>query len=166
MNIIPDFLFERVWDIDEGFLRERDIRALILDIDNTLTFDGDGDVPPRTKYWLDRVRAAGIKAAIVSNNSEKRVAPFAEACRLPYIADALKPSEAGFARSRELLGESAEHIAVVGDQLFTDIAFGSRFGCVTIMVERMGPDIPPFVKFKRLLEKPFMGRIRRTRRIG
>lgn len=165
MRIIPDYLFERIWEIDENFLREKDIRALILDIDNTLTFDGDADVPRETANWLDRMRAAGIKAAIVSNNSEARVAPFARLCRLPYIADALKPSEAGFVRSRELLGESAEHIAVVGDQLFTDIAFGSRFGCVTVMVERMGPDVPPFVKFKRVLEKPFMKHIRSTRRV-
>lgn len=163
MVLIPDYLFNRIWDVSPAFLRARDIRGLILDIDNTLTFDHAPDLPDRTARWLDEIKAAGIKAAIVSNNRAARVRPFAEKCGLTYVSDALKPRREGFERSCAALGEDATHIAVIGDQLFTDILFGNRFGCTSIMVEPMGPDLPWFVKCKRILEKPFMIYIRKRK---
>jgi len=163
--MIPHFLFHRIWDISPSFLHEHGIRALILDVDNTLAFDGDRRLLPEVEQWLGRMREAGVRCAIVSNNKEARVRPFAEVCGLPFVAEAGKPLKKGFLRSAAVLGESASHTAVVGDQLFTDIAFARLTGCTGIMVERMGPDIPPFVRLKRILEVPFMGYIRRHRRV-
>lgn len=164
MILIPDYLFRRVWDIPAEFLQEQGIRGLILDIDNTLTFDHAPEVPERTSQWLEKIRRAGVKAAIVSNNREARVRPFAEKCGLAYVAEALKPRKTGFERSCAALGETAKTIAVIGDQLYTDVLFGNRFGCTTILVEPMGPDLLWYVKAKRVLEKPFMPQIRRKRR--
>ena len=166
MGVIPDYLFRRATDIEPAFLRERGVEALILDIDNTLAFDNHPDVPPEIDAWLRGMERAGLRLAIVSNNRESRVKAFAAACgNLAYVADARKPSRAGFARSAETLGTTAEKIAVVGDQLFTDIAFGNRFGCTTILVERMGPDVPLFVRMKRVLEAPLMPYIKKRKRV-
>lgn len=165
MIIIPDFLFDRIYNITPEFLQENGINSLILDIDNTLTYDGAQDIPDAVSAWLDEIKRAGIKAAIVSNNKEARVRPFAEVCGLTYVAQALKPKHVGFERSCAVLDASAETIAVIGDQLFTDIAFGNRFGCTTIMVERMGRDLPWFVKLKRLLELPLMPYIRKRKKV-
>ena len=164
MILIPGFLFCRIWDIPIDFLRKNEIHGVILDIDNTLTFDHAPELPDRTAQWLEKIEQAGIKAAIVSNNREARVKPFAERCGLSYVADALKPKRVGFERSCAVLGERAENIAVIGDQLFTDILFGNRFGCTTILVEPMGPDLPWYVKAKRVLEKPFMPYIHRKKK--
>ena len=68
-------------------------------------------------------------------------------------------------KRQETLGATAKEIAVIGDQLFTDIAFGNRFGCTTILVERMGRDVPLFVKAKRVLEAPLMPYIRKRKRV-
>ncbi len=163
MILIPDYLFDRVWEISPEFLGAHGIRGLILDIDNTLTFDHAPELPAQTAAWLARLKAAGLKAAIVSNNREARVRPFAALCGLDYVADALKPKRVGYERSAAVLGEQAAQIAVVGDQLFTDVAFGNRFGCTTILVRPMGPDLPWYVKAKRVLEKPFMHYINRKR---
>lgn len=164
MKIIPDYLFSRVWDIQPAFLSSLGVRALLLDIDNTLAFDNRPEVPDEVRAWLEDLRTAGIRAAIVSNNREPRVRAFAAACGgLPYVCEANKPGRAAFLRSAQLLDAAPAEIAVVGDQLFTDIAFGSRAGCRTILVEKMGPDVPPFVKFKRVLEAPFMPYIRKHR---
>lgn len=166
MGFIPDYLFHRVTEIRPDFLRRRGVSALILDIDNTLAYDNQPDVPPEVDAWLREMERAGIRLAIVSNNKEPRVRAFAAACGgLAYVANACKPSRAGFARSAQALGAVAGEIAVVGDQLFTDIAFGRRFGCTTILVEKMGPDVPPFVKLKRVLEAPFMPYIRKRKRV-
>ncbi len=166
MGVIPDYLFHRITEIEPEFLRQRGVSALILDIDNTLAYDNHPDVPPEVDAWLRKMERAGIRLAIVSNNKEPRVKAFAAACgNLAYVADALKPSREGFVRSAETLGATAKEIAVVGDQLFTDIAFGNRFGCTTILVERMGPDVALFVKAKRVLETPLMPYIRKRKRV-
>ena len=48
---------------------------------------------------------------------------------------------------------------MVGDQLYTDILGGNIFGAYTILVKPINQEIePPFVAFKRFLEKPFLRR--------
>ena len=106
------------------------------------------------------MKKAGIEGVIISNNSAARAAPFAEKCTLPYIADAHKPSPRAFERANAFI-KSGGKTAMVGDQLFTDMAFGNLAGCVTIFVKPMGPERLFTVKLKRLLEKPFMPFVRK-----
>ncbi|MDO4565846.1 MAG: YqeG family HAD IIIA-type phosphatase [Oscillospiraceae bacterium] len=160
MRLLPDFYFKNVCDISAGFLQSEGVRALLLDIDNTLAFDCRPELPESTSRWLEDMRSAGIKLLIVSNNKEERTASFAEKCALPYIASAFKPSARAFLQAQGLLGCSAEDCAVVGDQLFTDMAFARRAGCKAVFVEPMGEDLQGFVRFKRLLERPFMKAVR------
>ena len=159
--LLPDCYFKSVCDITPQFLASRGVRALLLDIDNTLTRDFSAELPEPVAAWLSSLKASGISAAIISNNGEERVAPFAAECSLPFLARAGKPLRSAFKRSCELLGCTAAETAVVGDQLFTDIAFGNLSGCLTIFVEPMGPETLAFVKFKRILEWPLMGAVRR-----
>ncbi len=161
--VIPHHYFLRVYDIPTEFLAERGIRGIILDVDNTLALDGDQTVPSEVERWLCDIKKAGITAMILSNNSLERAQPFAQRCSLPYIANAGKPTLRAFPGALEMLGTDAKHTAVIGDQLFTDIAFGRRAGCVSILVEPMGGDIPFFVKVKRVLERPFMPLVRKKR---
>lgn len=42
---------------------------------------------------------------------------------------------------------------MIGDQIFTDVWGGNRFGALTIMVAPLGPEIVPFIKLKRVAEK-------------
>lgn len=141
-------------------MKEHGIAALLLDIDNTLTFDFDPELPEAVARWLAEMKAACVKGVIISNNSAERAEPFAKKCALPYVADAHKPSPRAFERAKALLSGEGK-IAMVGDQLFTDMAFGNGAGCVTIFVEPMGPERLFTVKLKRLLEKPFMPLVRK-----
>ena len=160
MMFIPDIYFKSVCDITPALLRECGIKFLLLDIDNTLTFDFDPELPPNVEAWLNTIKQSGIKCAIVSNNGPERGKPIAEKCALPLIASAHKPSAKSFARAIELLGCTAENTAIIGDQLFTDIWYGSRLGLLTIFVEPMGGEKLLGVKIKRVLEKPFMHAVR------
>ena len=91
---------------------------------------------------------------IVSNNTEERVRPFAEILGLPYVADGKKPGTDGMRRAAEQLGGlRPEETAVIGDQIFTDVWGGNRFGALTIMVAPLGPETVPFIKLKRVVEK-------------
>ena len=152
--LLPQELARHVTDLTPEFFRERGVRAIVLDVDNTLTTHDDPTPHPDIAAWLDGMRQAGVGMMIVSNNTEERVRPFAEILGLPYVADGKKPGTDGMRRAAEKLGGlRPEETAVIGDQIFTDVWGGNRFGALTIMVAPLGPEIVPFIKFKRVLEK-------------
>ena len=150
----PRFCFRRVTDLTPAWLERQGLGALLLDVDNTLTTHDDPTPHPDIAAWLDGMRQAGVGMMIVSNNTEERVRPFAEILGLPYVADGKKPGTDGMRRAAEKLGGlRPEETAVIGDQIFTDVWGGNRFGALTIMVAPLGPEIVPFIKLKRVAEK-------------
>lgn len=161
MSLLPDYFFHRITDITPAFLLTRGVKGLVLDIDNTLTFDGQNVLPGEVAHWLGEIKDAGIKAIIVSNNHERRGRDFAALCDLPFVAKAFKPSQKTIAAVLKVLAPPGA-VAVIGDQLFTDILYGKRAGFITVLVEKMGSDLPFFVKMKRVAERPAMRKLRRN----
>lgn len=157
----PDFFFYGVDRITLDFLKANDIKALILDIDNTIAVPDERDIPANIEKWLDVMKAGGVKLVILSNNTPERVSEFAEGIDLPYVGKALKPKKDGYIRAAELLNEELENCACVGDQLFTDIWGGNRSGAKTILTKPFAKDQTAFIKFKRILEKPFLAAYRK-----
>ena len=150
----PDYYIPHITGVTLEFLRRHGIRGLILDVDNTLTTHDDPTPHPDIAAWLDGMRQAGVGMMIVSNNTGERVRPFAEILGLPYVADGKKPGTDGMRQAAEKLGGlRPEETAVIGDQIFTDVWGGNRFGALTIMVAPLGPEIVPFIKLKRVAEK-------------
>ena len=111
------------------------IRGLIIDLDNTMTPWNDVEVSLKVAEWFIKVKAAGISACVVSNNSKRqRVAVVAELLDIPFVFGATKPRGRAFRSGMELLGTGHKDTAVIGDQLFTDILGGNRLGLYTILV--------------------------------
>ncbi len=91
MLITPEYVFQDVTHITPEWLAEKGIRALVLDIDNTLTADRSQELPDEVAQWLADLRTADIGLTIVSNGAEKRVRPFAEKLGLAYLYRSAKP---------------------------------------------------------------------------
>lgn len=127
-------------------------------MDNTLTTHNNPQVPPEVLAWLDRMKGAGVKLLLLSNNHPPRVAPFAQKLGLDFIADAAKPLGGGVARARQKLGAFSGGIALVGDQIFTDVLCANLAGIPSILVEPMQlEDSWPF-KLKRWAERLVAGK--------
>ena len=75
--LTPQYDFHRIEEIPTDFFIRHGIRALLLDVDNTLTGDNSQEIEPEVMDWLERQRAAGLRLFVISNNHELRVAPFA-----------------------------------------------------------------------------------------
>ena len=155
---LPDAVFTGAAAITPEYLRENGIRALVLDVDNTLTGHGSQELPQEIADWLAVMRKAGIAMVIASNNFEKRVAPFADKIGLPYVSFCCKPSPTGLARARRKLGVKKEELALVGDQIFTDSVGANLYGTRMLLVQAMYRDIKWNIRLKRHLEKPFLKR--------
>ena len=153
MLITPEYVFKDVTHITPAFLAERGVRALVLDIDNTLTGDGSQELPADVAAWLGKMRAAGVRMTIVSNGTPRRVAPFAQKLGLGYVCWAAKPLPFGLAVARRRLGVRRRQMAMVGDQLYADRMAAALYGIPALMVVPRGPDLGAQVKLKRRWER-------------
>lgn len=160
----PNYHFSRVSEITPAFLQSIGIRGLLLDVDNTLSLHGAPDPETYAVRWLQEMNAAGIPAVIVSNNRESRVAPFADKLELPYVCRGAKPLPGGFRRAQRKLSMQRGELAVIGDQLFTDIAGGNLAGMTTLLVDPIQPESGCFFRLKRALERPLLARFERRKR--
>lgn len=131
----PTFWLKSVLQIDEGFLRKNGVKALVLDMDNTLSMHGNPAAESGVDEWLEKMRALGIKMRVVSNNTNKRVAPLAAKLGLEFTANGAKPLTFGVNRAVKAMGVKKKETLVVGDQIFTDVMAGNLAGIRTVLVE-------------------------------
>lgn len=151
----PQIFLPDVTCITPALLYERGIRGLLLDIDGTLMQTRDKMPAPAVLDWMHRMQQAGIVLYILSNNKhEGRVRAFAEAMGLPWQYLAHKPGQAGFQRAFRETGLKPRELALVGDQIFTDMWGARRAGCLALMVESTDTYLWYF-PFRRLAELPF-----------
>ncbi len=142
--------------ITPQILKKMGVRGLLLDIDNTLTTH-DNPVPAaNVEAWVASMKAAGIQMRLVSNNHPPRVEPFAKLLDITFVAESKKPLSFGFSRAQESMGLPKEQLAVVGDQIFTDILGANLYGVKSIYVQPIEHETTAFFKFKRFMEKPFL----------
>lgn len=152
----PTYVFDKVGEITPEFLHKKQIKGLLLDLDNTLTTHNN-PVPPQSSLdWLDKMRAAGIKLMIVSNNHAPRVTPFAEQLGLDFVSEGKKPLTFGYTRAIKRLGLEKRNVAAVGDQIFTDVLGSNLKGIRSIFVFPIEPETSLPFRFKRAIEKAFL----------
>ena len=148
----PTFWLNSVLMIDEDFLRENRVEALVLDLDNTLSMHGDPVPEEGVEDWLDKMRGLGIKMRVVSNNTNRRVAPLAARLGLEFTANGAKPLTFGITRAMKAMGADRNVTLVVGDQIFTDIIAGNLRGVRTVLVEPFHMEKTWTFRLKRRLE--------------
>lgn len=131
----PDRMVESVLEVAPEELRERGVRGVILDLDNTLVRWQKEDISDEVLVWLEQLKAAGFKLCILSNSLlSRRSERIAERLGCPNVRQAHKPRRHGFRRAMDAMETTPAETAVVGDQMFTDILGGNRSGIYTIMV--------------------------------
>lgn len=151
----PDYTSTSAYEIPYEALYERGIRALIFDIDNTLTEHGK-PATERAIALMERLKNIGFKVCLLSNNKEERVKMFNEKIQVDYIFKAGKPGRAGYERAMEKMGSNKKNTVFVGDQLFTDVWGAKRTGIESWLVEPIDKQEEIQIVLKRYLEKPIL----------
>lgn len=152
MIFTPTFWLKNVMQIDKAFLKKNRVRALILDMDNTLSMHDDPAAEDGVLEWLDEMRRLGIKMRVVSNNNTRRVEPLARALGLEFTANGAKPLTFGVNRAVKAMKVSRRETLVVGDQIFTDVMAGNLAGIRTVLVEPFHLENKWTFKLKRRVE--------------
>ncbi|MBR6337439.1 MAG: YqeG family HAD IIIA-type phosphatase [Ruminococcus sp.] len=152
----PTYVFDKVGDITPGFLKSKNIKALILDLDNTLTTHNNPEVPKKSLDWVNTMKSAGISLIIVSNNHPPRVKPFADKLGIDFECEGKKPLTFGYTRAIKRLGIPKNNVASVGDQIFTDVLGCNLKGIRSLFVFPIEPETSRPFRFKRWCERPFL----------
>ena len=91
---------------------------------------------------------------ILSNtNKLYKVKKVAETLDLEYLYFAHKPNKKGFKKAKSILNLEPQNIAVVGDQIFTDVYGGNRCNMFTILTKPIDERDIAITKIKRPFEK-------------
>ena len=155
-RFFPDAYYDSVFSVPFDMLWAEGIRGLIIDIDNTLaTFDVP-DPPEAVVQLLQDLCGKGFQVCLFSNNKKERVERFNANLKLNAIHKAGKPKKRGVRQALAMLGVPREQVALIGDQLFTDVWCGNRNGLKSILVEPIAKRDEWTVMLKRKPEQIVM----------
>lgn len=142
----------RVTDISLQMLKDMGVSALLLDVDNTLSTHHGTVLVKGLTEWIENIKKSGIKLLVLSNSKEKRVAPFAKGLGIEYVSLGLKPLPVGFIKALVRLKTEKKKIALVGDQIFTDVLGARIMGIKVILSEPIKLEDGVSFKIRRKLE--------------
>jgi HAD superfamily phosphatase (TIGR01668 family) len=154
--LTPNYMFGHYWEITPAFLSSIGVRALLIDIDNTLAPYEQPEPDERIREWFKGLEENGVKVALVSNNHAPRVEKFNETLGLLAFADSGKPKKKTLLVAMERLGVDKTETAMLGDQLLTDAYAGKHIGLPALIVPPIKDKTNLFFRFKRLCERPFI----------
>ena len=152
----PRMRIGKMIEITPAMMNSLGIKALLLDIDNTMTTHNNPVPADGVTEWIERMQSLGFTLMVVSNNRGERVRKFSGLLGLEFEGSAKKPLPVGFRRACRRLGISPKEAAVVGDQLFTDMLGGNLLGAYTVLTEPYELEGLIFFKIKRACERFIM----------
>lgn len=154
-----------VSEIDPKALIEGGIRAVLIDLDNTLVEWTGSDFAPGVAEWMREALGAGLKICIVSNTrAGPRIQDIGDRLGVPHVMAARKPRRRALRAAMQKLGAKPEETAVIGDQVFTDVLGGRRLGAYTILCVPIPGQEYPGMRMVRALERRVVRRLGDPRR--
>lgn len=152
-KLLPNQFEESIYHIDLDKLRQKGIKGIIADLDNTLV-EWDREAPTeQLREWIRQLKRFDIQLVIVSNNTLKRVKVFAEPENVHYIHSARKPLKKAFIEACKIMNLKKEEVVIIGDQIFTDVLGGNRVGIHTILVVPVAKTDSKVTRFNRKMER-------------
>ena len=147
-----DKLFERALPegekSKENVLRVRKEFVPYYDIHNA----DDSRPYPGIPELLSYLQDAGIQIVFISNNVEERVATFAKGLNIPFYPFAMKPLPKTYRKMLKDFHVKRDVVAVLGDQLMTDILGANVMRFYTILTAQVVERDLSFTKVNRVFE--------------
>lgn len=153
--LLPDVYLENICSIDIEKLKTRkNIKGIIIDLDNTLIPYGQKTLDDKVKDWIEQVKQSGLKIHIVSNSHIRKVSNIGNLLEIPYFYNCFKPFQKYILLAMEEMNTGYEETAIIGDQILTDVLGGNFARLLTILVHPLSSTDSIFTTlFNRTLER-------------
>ena len=133
---VPDMYQKSIYTINYKKLKKNGIKCLLFDLNNTLA-----------SYEID------YPDDIISNSPKNRVRPFKEKLNIDSSFSSKKPFKKKYKKIMNLYNFKDTEIAMIGDELITDILGGNRMNFTTILVNGMSEEEPFHTRIVRKVER-------------
>ena len=154
-SLLPTMITEKLTDLSAEFLREKGIRLLMLDFDNTIVPYTTSTPTEEMDRWLRQMQASDVTLCVVSNSHKDRVKVFCSGYGINCITHANKPFPKGIRQCLAHYGYDPAECALCGDQIFTDTMGGNGCGVRTILVKAID-NHNIWLKLRHVAEIPFI----------
>ena len=147
----PRMYKKNIKEIPYEYLKKIGIKCLVFDLDNTIALIDQEEVDSDILSLFNKIKKEFI-VVIISNNYKKRVMPYSNKLEVDYVSFAMKPSTRGLKIIAKKYNLKPVEMAMIGDQIMTDIKSGNVFGSSTILVDPLGIKDLKITSFNRYLE--------------
>lgn len=159
MNIFaPNYYIQSFKTLNIQKLHEMGIQLLLCDIDNTLVAY-DEECPNQDVIdFINKLKMNGIEVALCSNSPSSRGKNFGKHLPVSNIYPfSCKPFPFCFKKAMRDHGLKANQIAILGDQMYTDILGGNIWGFYTILTAPIAIKDRNITKVFRFFEELIYG---------
>ena len=142
-------------------MKEKGIKGIITDLDNTLVEWDRPVATPEVIEWFEKMKKHNIKVTIVSNNNEQSGKSFFRSTENSiYISEQESHCDMLYTAAKQM-DLKKEEMVVIGDQLLTDVFGGNRSGFNTILVVPVAQTDGFATKLNRFVERRMLNWFRK-----
>ena len=150
---IPDAYQKSIYTINYNKLKDNGIKCLLFDLDNTSVPFKEKEPTKKLIQLFEELKDMNFKIIILSNATKKRLLPFKKKLLVDCMANSRKPRKQSFLKVINMFNYDLSEVAIIGDQLFTDIYGGNQCGLHTILLDIIHPKEEIQIVIKRYFEK-------------
>ncbi len=150
---VPDIYKKSIYSIDYDKLKERGIKCILFDLDNTVAPLSMKKPNRKTKNLFCDLKDKGFKIIIFSNNGKSRLKPFKDELEVDCAFRCRKPMRKKYDLILKEYKYAVSEVAIVGDNIITDILGGNKVGITTILVNQISKKELIGARISRFLEK-------------
>lgn len=158
---IPTYHAKSIYDVPIDFLKSINVTTVFVDLDNTLDSYRSKSPSNSALVLKELYDDAGIELIIVSNNTKKRVEPYASKLGVRFIPSIGKPFSKNIKKALKELSLNKDNVIMVGDQTVTDICSANLSGLRSILTDKIVKEDQPTTHFNRLFDRPIRRSLKR-----
>ena len=153
MNIFyPDIYAKNIYTINYNKLKDKGIKCLVFDLDNTLVPVKAKMTTREVETFIRRLRQNKFTVILMSNSPKKRVSLFNKSLDIPVFSFSMKPLKRKYKKMLKEYGFDLSEVAGIGDQIMTDIWGANKMGFTSILVDKMTKEDFKWTKLNRIVE--------------
>ena len=154
----PEIYQKDIYTINYQKLKNKGIKCLLFDLDNTCIPYKHKEVPNKLIKLFDKLTKMNFKVIIFSNSPERRLKKLS-INNIEYNSSSKKPLSHSFKKIMSKHNLKENEVCIIGDQLITDILGGNIVGIHTCLIDPISNEELFFTKISRKIEKRIMKKL-------
>ena len=156
---IPDAYIKSIYYIDYEKLKERGIKCILFDLDNTVAPLSIKKPTKKIKELFTKLKNMGFKIIIFSNSGKNRLKPFKEELEVDCAFSCKKPMRKKFDLIIKEYKYNISEIIIIGDNIITDILGGNKVGITTVLVNPISNKEKWTTRIARIYERKIINKL-------